>query len=928
MKPTLRSVALFALLLLLAAMISVRGKPADAAEATTGLITGTVTAATGAPIPNAKVSAASPSGRYSAVTDAHGRFVMLGVEPDTYTISVDVAGYATATQTDVRVLTGQQQKTAFRLESAIRTIGNVQARSQAFTVGAPSDAFTVSGDSAHAQFPTTTSSGLGSYAQGSVQGSIANAPGVDLDPFANAILRAGRVSDTVFDYDSVPIPQGLIAEPGGNVDGAQLPTTGIASTNVTLAGYSNESDNALGGVVNMIPAVGTYPGSTTIELADGIGTKSQFSSLQLLGATPDLKWRYALASTFGNDYFKYGLGKTFYAAEAATYGLSLQTRGQYSVESNVHYAATAKDDVSILALIGQAEYNQYGSPYSGETIGEFDGASTTYPGETNPDAPVTFASGIRGYYNIIKGQWQHTGSHIYSRVQVYQSQFGSSSAGPFWDENGFPDGSISLFQKSDQRQNGINFDNEAVYGIHRIRFGAEYRTNTSYLDQVVPTADEVITSNPTINSYLAYLGDTWSIGDRLQVSGTARATHAHYKPFTGFAYDTGSIDPHLGASYRLGSQYALRANFDHINVAPAPLEADRVDSANVDANGNPAPFVALAPETANDATYSFEGNGRTQFRLTYYQKFEQNLIDVLPFNFRSAVSSGVEPNGLGVPTNIGNLRASGAELYVKNGGFSIDSNFIRAYTSSASQFAYNDLNAPAVAAGHLFPVSYLPNFTTSLSYEFNDRRHRFRVTPSLSYQSGYPYGNGKKAWIFDPVTGKPIQVNNDNYVNPGANYYFLANPSAPFNALTNPYIGNLGTNEGDDPNTMRSTPQLLVNLRLEKDITPRLTFIVDVANLFNTVTPTAYQVNPYLIGPPGYKGGNAVYSNCYGQILAGNVPCAPGLPAGTTPYALGNGIPTQDGVTQSVPWNYGTDGYIPQAYPLGRSVQVRLRYRL
>jgi hypothetical protein len=119
-----------------------------------------------------------------------------------------------------------------------------------------------------------------------------------------------------------------------------------------------------------------------------------------------------------------------------------------------------------------------------------------------------------------------------------------------------------------------------------------------------------------------------------------------------------------------------------------------------------------------------------------------------------------------------------------------------------------------------------------------------------------------------------------------------------------------------------------VNLRLEKDITPRLTFIVDVANLFNTITPTAYQVNPYLIGPPGYKGGNALYSNCYGQILAGNVPCAPGLPAGTTPYALGNGIPTQDGVTQSVPWNYGTDGYIPQAYPLGRTVQVRLRYRL
>jgi hypothetical protein len=933
MRSTLRAVALFALIFIFVAGPAVRGTPAGAAESTTGLIVGTVTGVSGVAIANATVKAVAPSGRYSAVTDARGRFVVLGVTPDTYVVSVEATGYEAATQSDVRVLSGQQQKAAFRLETTPVTIGNVRARSTAFAVGSSTDSFSVSGDAAHAQFPTTSSSGLSSYTQGTVQGAIANVPGVILDPFANAILRGGRVGDAVFDYDSVPIPQGLIAEPGGNVDGAQLPTTGIASTNVVLAGYSNESDNALGGVVNQIPAVGRYPGSTTLEFADGLGPKSQFGNIQILGATRDFKWRYALASTFGNDYLKYGLGNAFYAAEAATYGLSLQTRGQYSIESNVHYAATDKDDISVLALVGRAEYNQYDSPYSGETVGEFDGTTASgspvvYPGETNPNAPVNFASGVRGYYDVIKGQWQHTGSHIFSRVQVYQSQYGSSSAGPFWDENGFPDGSISLFQTNALRQNGLNFDNQAVYGFHQVKFGAEYRTNTSFLDQVVPTGGEFITSNPTINSYLAYLGDTWSVGDRLEVSGTARATHAHIKPSTGFAYDTGSIDPHFGASYRLGSQYALRANFDHINVAPAPLDADRVDSTNVDANGNLAPFVPLAPETANDLTYSFEGGGRTQFRLTYFQKYEQNLIDVLPFNFKSAISSGLNPNGLGVPTNIGNLRASGSELYVANSGFSLDSDFIRAYSSSASQFAYNDLNAPAIAAGHLFPVGYLPNFTSTLAYEFNERKQGLRITPSLSYQSGYPYGNGKEAWIFSPTTGKPIQVPNDNYVNPGANYYFLENPSAPFNAVTNPYIGNLGTNEGSDPNTLRSTPQVLANFRIEKDITPRLTLIVDVANLFNTVTPTAYQVNPYLIGPPGYKGGNTTYANCYGQVLAGNVPCAPGLPAGTTPYTLGNGIPTNDGVTQSVPWNYGTDGYIAQAFPLGRTVQVRLRYRL
>jgi hypothetical protein len=927
-KSSLGAPAPFALVLILCASFAPLTLAVDAAEATTGLIVGTVTAASGAPISNVNVSAASPSGRYSAVTDSRGRFTILGVVPDTYVVTVEAPGYEAATQAEVLVLSGQEQRASFQLERALRTIGGVRTRSQAFTLGSPSDTFSLDGDAARAHFPTTSSAGLASYSQGTVQGAIANAPGVDLDPFANAILRSGRVSDAVFDYDSVPIPQGLIAEPGGNVDGAQLPTTGIASTSVTLAGYSNESDNALGGVVNQIPAVGSYPGRSSVEIADGVGTKYQFSNVQILGATPDLKWRYALASTLGSEYFQYGDGRTFYPAEAATYGLSLQTRGQYSVETNVHYQATPKDDVSALVLVGQAQYNQYGSPYAGETVGQFDGAMTKYPGETDPNAPVGFASGVRGNYDVVKAQWQHTGAHVFSRLQLYQSQYGSSSGGPFWDENGFPDGSISLSETSSQRQNGINLDNEAVFDRHRVRFGAEYRTNTSYLAQIVPTADEFITSHPTVGSYLAYLGDTWAASTRLELMATARVTHARFKPSDGFAYDTGAIDPHFGISYRLGTKYALRANFDHITVAPAPLEADRTDSANVDQNGNPAPFVRLSPETANDFTYSFEGGGRTQFRLTYYQKFEKNLIDVLPFNFRSAIAAGLNPNGIGVPTNTGELRANGLELYLKNGGFTIDSNLARAFSSSASQFAYNDLNAPAIAANHLFPVSYQPDFTTELSYEFTDATKRWRFTPSLSYATGYPYGNGKMVYEFDPVTGKPIQVPNDNYVNPGANYYFLKDPSAPFNAVTNPYIGNLGTNEGNDPNTLRSTPQILVNLHVEGDVTPRLTAILDVANVLGNFAPTAYQNNSYLIGPPGYKGGNATYAACYGQILAGTVPCAPGLPAGTTPYTLGNGVPTNDGVTQSVPWTYGTAGYIPQSYPLGRTLQIRLRYRL
>ena len=89
-----------------------------------------------------------------------------------------------------------------------------------------------------------------------MQGAIAQAPGVGFDSFANVIVRGGKVQDTVFDYDSVPIPQGLIAEPGGNIVGAQLGTTGVSATTLALGGYTDQSQNALGGVVNEIPCDG------------------------------------------------------------------------------------------------------------------------------------------------------------------------------------------------------------------------------------------------------------------------------------------------------------------------------------------------------------------------------------------------------------------------------------------------------------------------------------------------------------------------------------------------------------------------------------------------------------------------------------------------------------------------------------------------
>jgi hypothetical protein len=881
---------------------------AGAAEATTATIAGVVTDTAGGPVRGAHVAAASPSGRYQTTTDERGAFRLLGLALDTYTVSVEARGYEAAVQPGITAQPAFVQRLAVRLNPTIATIGRIASRIDAIDVGSATERFVVAGDATR---PTENASGLAAYTGGTVQGAAASVPGVDLDTFGNAIVRGGKVDDTVFDFDSVPMPQGLIAEPGGNIVGAQLGLTGVSATVVTLAGFSNQGDNALGGVVDLVPLAGLYPARSTIQLSDGAGALAQSFAWHSQWATPDLRWRYAAAATLSSEYLAYGDGRTFYPSEAATYGLSLQTRGTASFMGNVHFQATPKDDLSFVALSGESSYQQYASPYPGETYGAFDGRFTPFPGETNPNAPVNAASGVRGTYDVLKAQWLHSGDHATVRVQVYQSQFGSTAGGPFWDDLSFPDGIISLAATQGGRESGLSFDvDQFASDRHHLLFGAEYRVNNSFLYQVVPTADETIASNPTLFSNLAYAGDTWTLAQRIDLAATARFARTYIVPSDGSPYTVAAVDPHAALVYRLGTSYSLRVAFDHTTVAPKPLEVDRTDSAN------PAPFVPLAAETTNDLTYAFEGGGRTKFRLAYYDESEKNRIDVLPVNFRSAVAADENPTGVGVPTNAGALIAHGLDLWLQNGGLALKVDTIRGYSSSASQFAYNGLNAAAVAAGHLFPLGYVPDVTATLSYEFGFAKKRVRITPALSYESGYPYGNGTMIYEFDPVTNKPVAVPNDNFVNPGYNYYFLTNPALPFNATTNPYIGSLGTPEGPDPNSLRSPGQLLVSVLVEGDITPRLTAALDVLNLFATSTPTALQGNPYLIGPPGYRGNNPLYAAAYQN--AANF---------AQPYTLGNGVPTNDGVTQAVPWQYGTGGYVPQGYPLARTFQFSLRYR-
>ena len=174
----------------------------------------------------------------------------------------------------------------------------------------------------------------------------------------------------------------------------------------------------------------------------------------------------------------------------------------------------------------------------------------------------------------------------------------------------------------------------------------------------------------------------------------------------------------------------------------------------------------------------------------------------------------------------------------------------------------------------------------------------------LSYQSGYPYGNGRTVW--ERIRGVPTQVQNDNYALPGYNYYFLENPSLPFNARTNPYIATLGRQRGRrSQHAAYDAADAGVVTFNSNDLSPHVTVLFDVSNLLGVATPTQLQRNPDRSGRRDIWGKSLLRTGVWSAVLQE-----------VSLYA-GNGIPTNDGRYPAVPWAMGNGGIRPRSVSHG-----------
>ena len=905
--------------------------PIKAFAATTASIAGFVVDVDGHPIAGVAVSVTAPSGNYAVRSDASGRFVALGIVPDSYQVTFSADGYETLVQKGVVVLPGSHLSLSARLQPLVKTLAKEIVRTSRLGITQTTNEYVVVGTEASAKRGVSPS-GLSSYVRGTIQGAVGSTPGFSADPFGDAIVRGGKADEALFTYEDVPMPQAEVAEPGGNPISASLPTTGVAYTTVSSGAFSVADQNVLSGVVDQVASVGAYPGKSTITFGSGLLGRASDVDSSMAWADPNLRVRTFLATRVFNDAIEYGDRRTFYPAEVGTYGLGLQSQGGWSALGNEHVRLKNGDDVQLFTMGGQAAYDLYATPYSGETYGSFG----PYPGARDLGAQVSAPSRVRGVFDIEKLQLTRARANSLVRLHAYRSHSGSSVFGPWWDDLSFPSGPISLASTTSFEILGLamDIDNQAA-ASHELRYGSVVDRRFFAQHETVPIVPEVLTSNPVVSTYGLYAADSWSPNRRVKVEAGVRFSGGHARRSDGSIDTFSGFDPRGGISWRVSpADDVVRLWAGKYTQFPSPLEIER----NVTiANQPPLTFLPLHPQLAGDYEVSFGHNGRLAYKITAFVRKESNLIDVIPTNFRApGVVSGTAGTSLGValPQNIGEARMNGLELGVTSNNFTMNATYTRGFSTSASPFGLNNLNAPATAAGHLFPLSFVAPLQATASYEI--KTARFQITPALSFESGYPYGNGKTVFIYcgqvtyecPSANGAPRQVLNDNNLNPGTNYYFLRDPSKPYCPLNvgcnggttyNPLIGSLQTPEGNDPFTLRSAPALLLSLHMAATLTAHLSVAFDVTNLLDHIAPIQHSTNPWLIGPPGY-GGSPNCATPYAQWYGG----ASGINSGC--YTLGNGVPTMNGQTRAMPWTYGTDGYIPVSYPAPRTIYLRLSW--
>jgi hypothetical protein len=271
---------------------------------TTGNITGSVRDASGAPIAGVTVEVASPSTTRATTTDSGGRFVLLALTPDTYTINLTRTGYQSVSFPGVTVFADQTQSVVYTLVKTLKTIARVTSQAGAALVksGVGSDLYSVNAAQAQAAAALGGGGNLNNAysAMSSVPGVQTSQGGMGWD-FNAAYVRGQNSYYTGFEYDGIPVNRAF-----DNYNSSTESSLGLQELQVyTGGGPASVATAGTAGFVNQVIKTGTFPGFATANL--GFGTPSFYHQAQVEvgGSTPDRTFSYYVGMLGYNQTYRF-----------------------------------------------------------------------------------------------------------------------------------------------------------------------------------------------------------------------------------------------------------------------------------------------------------------------------------------------------------------------------------------------------------------------------------------------------------------------------------------------------------------------------------------------------------------------------------------------------------------------------------------------
>ena len=224
------------------------------ADTTTGNISGTVTG-NGHPLANVNVTATAPSGKYVGKTDAAGFYSIIGVTPDTYTVTFSLGGYADVSIAGVTVNPTITATVGTTMSAQLKQIGSVTTRSSgvsAFQPQQPQDTYSVNAN----QIQTI----LGKSHAVSETELIISLPGASLDSSGYPVLRGGRENDEGFQYEGIDYTDAFTHQFVNS-----LALNGVQNFQLSPGAGDASVGNVGTGQINATVKRGTFPAFGSLE---------------------------------------------------------------------------------------------------------------------------------------------------------------------------------------------------------------------------------------------------------------------------------------------------------------------------------------------------------------------------------------------------------------------------------------------------------------------------------------------------------------------------------------------------------------------------------------------------------------------------------------------------------------------------------------